>query len=160
MKLFILGALVALSVSSFAAKPEMAARALTATRVDTSMLYPATAPVATVKKLNFFQCLKYSCALKKMKSGYLSKADNQAWNAFSFGIIAMSLFLVGLFIHYLLLATIPAAIVAILLGEQALKNNTAVNAEAHMGKTLGLISLVGLAGIVTLGAIVLAAITN
>lgn len=85
--------------------------------------------------------LKY--VLKKIRRAEnQTKADRQASTSLSFGIASMGFLLLGLFIPYVIFATIPLAIVAMVTGSSALKDGTTEKGKARTGKTLGLASLI------------------
>ncbi len=109
-------------------------------------------------KLNFFQRALLKHVSKKYKTDEIdsSKADKQAKLALIFGLSAAGLLILGLFIPYVIFASLPAAIAAMVLGGAALRGRTKYVGKARNGKGFGLGALIGF-GVVLLAAILFVA---
>ncbi|MEO6219027.1 MAG: hypothetical protein ABIO81_01270 [Ginsengibacter sp.] len=108
-------------------------------------------------KLNFFQRLMVRLFIKKYKKAYrddISKADNLANISLIFGSAAMIFLVLGLFVPYIILAAIPAAIIAMITGGAALRKGTKYIGKAKTGKGFGLGVLIAFAVLVIVLAIV------
>lgn len=110
---------------------------------------PAT--VHKAHKLNFLQRLVLKYYLKK-NTATMEDADKQASTSLLLGVIACGAILLGLVIPYLILASIPAGVAAMITGGSAIRNKTSQVTKAKTGKALGL------AAIITFGALILIAI--
>lgn len=149
--------LVFISFLSVAATTEKVLPLATPTATDAPVIYPMATEQVHQKKMNFFQRLMFKLAVKKLKKADdTAKADRQATSALVFGIAALGTLILGLFVPYVALAAIPTGIVAMVLGKQAVSSGTNEPAKAKIGKTLGLVSLIGFAFILLLAAIVVA----
>lgn len=149
--------LVFISFSSLAATTEKTLPVANPSGTEAPAIYPMATEQVHQKKLNFFQRLMFKLAVKKFKKADdTAKADRQATSALVFGIAAMGTLILGLFVPYVALAAIPTGIVAMVLGKQAVNSGTNDPAKAKIGKTLGLVSLIGFAFILLLAAIVVA----
>ncbi|HEX8333490.1 MAG TPA: hypothetical protein VF622_12750 [Segetibacter sp.] len=119
---------------------------------------PSAATSVKKNKLNFAEKLLLKYVLKKYKKvDDTAKADKQARTSLSFGIAAVSCLLLGLFIPYIMLATIPTGIVALATGGSALKSGTTETSKARTGKSLGLASLIAFGALLLLAVILVAA---
>jgi hypothetical protein len=118
---------------------------------------PLSANTFRTSKLNFFQRTLLKLALKKSGKADLDKADSQANTALAFGIGACVLLVAGLFIPYVIFASLPAAIVAMITGGSALRNNTNFEGKARTGKALGLGALIASGVVMIVAAIMIAA---
>ena len=119
-----------------------------------------TSVAASVKKskIGFFERLLLKLVQHKFKKAEdTTKADKQASNSLTFGIIAVSALLVGLIVPYVMFATIPAGIVAMSTGNAALKSGTKETGKAHTGKSLGLGSLIAFGALLLVALVVVAA---
>jgi len=117
-------------------------------------------------KLNFFQRLFVKVFVKKYKKAYRlnsggsSKADRQANTSLIFGISACAFLVLGLFVPYVILATIPASIVAMITGGAAIRQGTTTLGKAKTGKALGLGALIAFGVIIIAAAIIVASWFN
>ena len=93
-------------------------------------------------KLNFFQRIIVKFLLKNKKLKKNIDADKLASVSFLLGIAACAFLLLSLFIPYLIVAALPAAIAAITMGGSAVRNNTSLVRKAKTGKALGLGALI------------------
>jgi hypothetical protein len=121
---------------------------------------PTAATSVKKNKLSFVERLLLKYALNKLRKAEgedTIKADKQAKTSLSFGIVAVSALLLGLFIPYIMLATIPTGIVALATGSSALKSGTKEAGKARTGKTLGLASLIAMGVLLLLAVILVAA---
>ena len=149
--------LVLLSFLSIAATTEKVLPSATKTTTETPAVYPMATDEVHQKKMNFLERILLKLSIKKFKKvADTEKADRQASSALVFGIVALGTLLIGLVVPYIALAAIPAGIVAMVLGKQAVVGGTTDPAKAKIGKTLGLVSLIGFAFILLLAAIVVA----
>lgn len=149
--------LLLISFLSIAATTEKVVPIAITTDTGTPVVYPMATQEVHQKKMNFFERILFKLAVKKfMKAADTEKADRQASSALVFGIAALGTLIIGLFVPYVALAAIPAGIVAMVLGKQALTGGTTNPAKAKIGKTLGLVSLIGFAFILLLAVIVVA----
>ncbi len=149
--------LLFISFLSLSATTEKVLPLATSTGTDASIVYPMATEQVHQKKMNFFQRLMFKIAVKKFKKAEdTAKADRQATSALIFGIAAMGTLILGLFVPYVALAAIPTGIIAMVLGKQAVNAGTNDPAKAKIGKTLGLVSLIGFAFILLLAAIIVA----
>ena len=149
--------LLLISFLSIAATTEKTLPVATTIGTETPVVYPMATQEVHQKKMNFLQRLMVKLAVKKFKKAAdTDKADRQASSALTFGIVALGTLIIGLFVPYLILAAIPTGIVAMVLGKQALIGGTNYPEKAKLGKTFGLVSLIGLAFILLLAAILVA----
>ncbi len=105
----------------------------------TTAVVPAQAGEAVsvvAKKQNFLDRLLH--LFDKKKAVDVEKGDRQAGMALGLGIGAIGALLLGLFVPFVMLATIPLGIVAITNGRSALKNNTKRDGAARTGVGLGI----------------------
>ena len=107
-----------------------------------------------VHKLNFFQRLIVKFFIKKNKLADGSKADKQASTSLLLGIGACGFILLGLFVPYVILASIPTGIAAMITGGSAVRNKTSLVGKARTGKALGLGALIAFGVVLILAAIV------
>ena len=113
--------------------------------------------VLRVRKLNFFQRLIVKIFLKKNKLADGTKADKLASTSLLLGVGACAFLLLGLFIPYVILLSIPAGIAAMITGGSALRNKTSLVGKARTGKGLGLGALIAFAVVLIVAAIVFTA---
>ena len=113
--------------------------------------------VLKVRKLNFFQRLIVKIFLKKNKLADGTKADKLASTSLLLGVGACAFLLLGLFIPYVILLSIPAGIAAMITGGSALRNKTSLVGKARTGKGLGLGALIAFAVVLIVAAIVFTA---
>ena len=109
-------------------------------------------------KLNFFQRLIARLLIKKYKKAHRednSKADNLANTSVVSGIAAAGFMVLGFFVPFVILASIPAAIIAMITGGAALRKGTKNIGKAKTGKALGLGVLIGFAVLIIAAAIIL-----
>jgi hypothetical protein len=112
----------------------------------------------TKSKLNFFERLLVRYVQKRFKKPEDTvKADKHASSALTFGVAAISCLVLGLFIPYILAATIPLGIVAMTQGSSALKGGTSEPGKARTGRALGLGSLIAFGVLLIVAVAVLAA---
>ena len=110
-------------------------------------------------KLNFFQKLMVKRFVKKYNKAYRAvsdKADKQANTSLTSGILACGFLVIGLFVPYVILATIPAAIVAMITGSGAIRRGTQNIGKAKTGKGLGLGALIAF-GVLLIAAVIIVA---
>jgi hypothetical protein len=149
--------LLLISFLSIAATSEKTLLVAATNGTETPVAYPMSTQEVHEKKLNFLQRLMFKLTVKKFKKvGDIEKADRQASSALIFGIAALGTLIIGLSVPVVALAAIPAGVVAMVLGKQAVIGGTNDPAKAKIGKTLGLVSLLVFAFILLLGAIVVA----
>ena len=149
--------LLFISFLSIAATTDKALPIATTNGTETPVVYPMSTQEVHQNKMNFLQRLMFKLAVKKFKKAAdTEKADRQANSALVFGIAAMSTLIIGLFVPFVALAAIPAGIVAMVLGKQAVIGGTKDPAKAKIGKTLGLVSLISFAFILLLAVILVA----
>jgi len=86
-------------------------------------------------------------------------ATSNGQTAFVFGVFAVGLFIAGLFLPYVILGSLIAAILAIVLGSVAKKENPS-DAKAGAAKLMGWITLGLIALLLILAVVVLASIFN
>ena len=109
-------------------------------------------------KLNFFKRLIVGLILKKYKKAHrtdIAKADNLANISLLSGVAAISCMVLGLFVPFIIFATIPAAIIAMITGGAALRGGTKNTGKAKTGKILGLGSLIAFALLIIIVAVAL-----
>lgn len=131
-------------------------------RTDTSIVNKQNITIANQKnsrllkvhKLNFFQRLIVKFFIKKDRLADGSKADNQASTSLWLGIGACAFILLGLFVPYVILASLPTGIAAMITGGSALRNKTSLVGKARTGKALGLGALITFGVLLILAAIV------
>lgn len=111
--------------------------------------------VMKVHGLNFFQRLLVKYVLKRSKRSDV-RADSLASTSLWLGVSACGLLLLGLFIPYIILASVPVAIAAMITGGSALRNKTSLIGKARTGKALGLGALIAFGVILLAAAIILA----
>lgn len=114
--------------------------------------------VLKAHKLNLFQRLMVKILLKKHKLQNDTNADKLASTSLILGIGACAFILLGLFIPYIILASVPAGIAAMITGGSAIRNKTSLVGKAKTGKGLGLGALITFGIILILAAILVAAI--
>jgi uncharacterized membrane protein YphA (DoxX/SURF4 family) len=83
-----------------------------------------------------------------------AESGNTGQTAMIFGIAGAALFIIGLFVPYVAIGALIAAIVAVVLGSVAKKRNPD-DRKAHAAKLLGWITIGALAFLIILAAIVL-----
>ena len=110
-----------------------------------------------VHKLNFFQRLIVKIFLKKNKLADGTRADKLASTSLLLGVGACAFLLLGLFIPYVILISIPAGIAAMITGGSAIRNKTSLVGKARTGKGLGLGALIAFAVVLIVAAIVFTA---
>lgn len=103
----------------------------------------------TIKEKIGFFVLKHK--MKHQQQG----ADTQGQTAYILGLVGLGLFVIGLFVPYVMLGSIVAAIMAIVTGSSAMKQD-GDNRKARAGKLLGWITLGLIALLLILATIVLA----
>jgi hypothetical protein len=115
---------------------------------------PLSANTFKTSKLNFFQRTLLKFELKRSLKADIDKADRQANTALTLGIAACVLIVVGLLVPYVILASLPAAIVAMMMGASAVRNNTSLVGKARTAKALGLGALIAF-GVILIAATIL-----
>lgn len=103
----------------------------------------------TIREKIGFALLKHK--LKKQHKQNTSKGES----ALIFGVAALGLFVIGLFVPYVIVGALVSSILAIVIGSVAKKQNPD-DSKAHAGKLLGWITLGLIALLFALVAIVLA----
>ena len=125
-----------------------------------SAVMPATAHSVKVHKLNFFQKLVFKLFVSKNKQSDTEKADKLASTSLGLGLGAFAILILGLFVPYVILGTVPLGIAAMITGSSALRGGTSQTGKAKTGKAFGLGSLITLGVLLILAAIVIAAWAN
>lgn len=105
----------------------------------------------TGKKLSLKEKIGFLILKHKAKHPQ-NDSSKQGKTALTFGILALVLFVLGLFLPYVILGSLVASILAIVIGSSALKQNRDER-NAYIGKLLGLIVL----GVIALLLIVIIA---
>ena len=113
---------------------------------------------AKTRKLNFFQRLALRLLMKKYKSANGVNADRLASTSLLLGIFSCGLLLLGLFVPFVILLSIPAGIFAMITGGSAVRNKTSQMGKAKTGNALGLGALITFALLLIIAAIVLSGI--
>jgi len=103
----------------------------------------------TLKEKVGFLLLKHKIKRQQKKE----ETKDLGQKAFTFGIIAVALFIAGLFIPFVILGSLVAAIIAVVAGSTAKKKDPS-NRKAHAGKLMGWITL----GLITLFLILAVAV--
>ena len=111
-----------------------------------------------VHKLNFFQRLIVKLLIKKKRLAEGTKADRLASTSLLLGIGACAFILLGLFIPYIILASIPTGIAAMITGSSAIRKKTSLEGKARTGKGLGLGALIAFGLILILAAILVSSL--
>ncbi len=78
--------------------------------------------------------------LKRKLKQQEDTGSREGRTAFSFGLAAAALLILGLFVPYLILGSLVASIVAVVMGSSAVKKNPN-DRKAHSGRLLGWITL-------------------
>jgi predicted membrane protein len=101
--------------------------------------------------------LKEKITLLILKKKLKKQADEskQGQTAFVLGIISIALLIAGLFLPYVILGALIAAIIAIVMGNMAKKKDPS-DMKAKMGALMGWITLGGIALILILVAAIIA----
>ena len=110
------------------------------------------------RKLNFFQRWALRILMKKYKSANGVNADKLASTSLLLGIISCGSILLGLFVPFVILFSIPTGIFAMITGGSAVRNKTSQIGKAKTGKALGLGALITFALLLIIAAIVLSGI--
>lgn len=108
-------------------------------------------------KLNFVQRFILKAYLKRHKLEDLNQADRLASSSLVLGISACGVLLLGLFVPYIILLTLPAGIAAMITGGAAIRKKTSLEGKARTGKGLGLGALIAFGLLILLAAILLTA---
>ena len=120
--------------------------------------------IASMKMKDFRKLAGRKLTLKEKVSFIILKhklkqqakdSEKQGQTAFTFGLIAVGLLLLGLFVPYVILGSLVAAILAIVTGAMA-KKGDGDNRKAKAGQLLGWITLGLIAFLFILAAVVLA----
>ncbi len=111
-------------------------------------------------KLNFFQRLMVKILAKKNKLVKSANADKLASTSLLLGIGACAFLVLGLFIPYVILATLPAGIAAMITGGSAIRNRTTLVGKAKTGKGLGLGALIAFGVVFIVVAIAVASLLS
>lgn len=120
-----------------------------------STVIPSASDMVNAHKLNFFQRLALKIFVRKHKDGDVSKADKLASTSLGLGIGACALLILGMFVPYLILASIPLGIAAMITGAGAVRGGTSKIVKAKTGKALGLGALITFGVLLILAAIVI-----
>ena len=91
------------------------------------------------RKLTLKEKIAFVILKKKLKKEE-DPNSKEGKTAFSFGIAAIALLVLGLFVPYIILGSLIAGIVAVVMGSSALKKNPN-DRKAHSARLLGWISL-------------------
>jgi hypothetical protein len=118
---------------------------------------PNHSGVLKTHKLNFFQRLMLKAFLRKDKLKNGNKADGLASTSLLLGIGACGFLLLGLFVPYIIFASVPAGIAAMITGSSAIRKKTSLTGKAATGKGLGLGALIAFGVILIVAAIMVAA---
>ena len=113
---------------------------------------------AKAHKLNFFQRWALRILMKKYKSAHGVKADKLASTSLLLGIFSCGFLLLGLFVPYVILLSIPSGIAAMITGGSAVRNKTSQMGKARTGKALGLGALITFALLLLIAAIVISSV--
>ncbi len=143
-----------LLISATAAKVKYTAAAEDNTAIVQS---PLSANTFKTSKLNFFQRTLMKFALKKFKKADTNKGDKQAGISLAFGIAACGFLLIGVIVPYVILAALPAGIVAMITGGSAIRNGTNREGKARTGKALGLGALIAFGALLLAVVLIIAA---
>jgi hypothetical protein len=139
---------------------------LPSTPLDSSATHIATprtlANLSAPKKMGFFKRLVWNRYVKKFRkyeaqTGDPVKADKLAKSSLILGIISVALLFIP---WYTLLLIVPLSIIAMSNGREALIMGTTKGSAARTGKTMGLISLIGLGVWIIIGTIYAIAVTG
>lgn len=106
------------------------------------------------RKLTFKEKVGFFVLKHKMKHQQID-TDKQGQTAYILGLVGLGLFVAGLFVPYVILGSLIAAILAIVTGSMAMKKE-GENRKAKAGKLLGWITLGLIIVTLILAAIVLA----
>lgn len=106
------------------------------------------------RKLTLKEKVSFIILKHKLKQ-QAKDSEKQGQTAFTFGLIAVGLLLLGLFVPYVILGSLVAAILAIVTGSMA-KKRDGDNRKAKAGQLLGWITLGLIAFLFILAAVVLA----
>jgi hypothetical protein len=117
------------------------------------MQTPLSINTPTENKLNFFQRLTLKMALKKFQPANPTKADEQANTSLMIGIAACAFLVLGLIVPLIVLLSIPAGIIAMIMGRSALRAGTEKVSNAKTGKILGLAALIAF-GVLLIAALI------
>jgi MFS family permease len=109
----------------------------------------------TGKKLTLKQKIAF-LILKHQSKHRIDDKQSPGQTAFIFGLGALALLVIGLFVPYVILGSLVASILAIVVGSTALKRDP-TDHKARMGKLLGWITLGVTLVIAIIAAIVIAA---
>jgi hypothetical protein len=109
-------------------------------------------------KLNFFQRLGLKILLKRNRNQNSLNADNLASTSLWLGIGACGFILLGLFVPFIILLSVPTGIAAMITGGSALRNKTSLVGKARTGKGLGLGALIAFGLLLLLAAIVISSV--
>ncbi len=109
-------------------------------------------------KLNFFQRWALRILMKKYKSAHGVNADKLASTSLLLGIFSCGFLLLGLFVPYVILLSIPSGIAAMITGGSAVRNKTSQMGKARTGKALGLGALITFALLLLIAAIVISSV--
>lgn len=104
------------------------------------------------RKLTFKE--KVSLLILKHTPKKKAQGSSKGSTALGFGIAALALILLGLFVPYIILLSIPAAILAIVLGNKAKKQDPS-DKKAQTGVIMGWIA-VGAIAIIVVAAVIVA----
>ena len=107
------------------------------------------------RKLTLKEKISFLILKHKLKQQADDK-QNKGQTAFVFGIVGLGLLIVGLFVPYVILGALVSAILAIVSGSVAKKQDPS-DKKAHAGKLLGWITLGLIALLIILVAVVIAA---
>ena len=109
-------------------------------------------------KLNFFQRfgLKFLPKRNRIQNG--PDGDKLASASMLLGIGACGFILLGLFVPFVILLSVPTGIAAMITGGSAVRNKTSLVGKAKTGKGLGLGALIAFGLILLVAAIVISSI--
>jgi hypothetical protein len=97
---------------------------------------------AVHQKMSFFQKLFFKAFHKRNKRDEITKAETLATASVFYGVGALSSLLLVLTVPVIGVLAIPFSIIAILKGNKSLRLGTSKEAQAQVGKALGIITLV------------------
>lgn len=106
----------------------------------------------TGRKFSLKEKIAFLLLKKKLKQKP-KETSSQGQTALTFGIAALTLLVIGLFVPYVILGSLVASIIAIVTGSSALKKDPS-DRKAHSGKLLGWITLGLIVFLLILAAII------
>ena len=136
----------ALTFPAFSASFPVVQKNFSAQKISVNETPPKNISSLKVKDLEKLAGRKFSLKEKlaffilKKQLKHEDKGSKDGKTAFAFGLAAISFLILGLFIPYIFLGSLVAAIVAVVVGSSALRENPN-DRKAHSGRLLGWITL-------------------